>query len=325
MYAKVPIIGSGVPFKDPYRALFPTKDWSAIIVTGEDGHPVSNDCIVYTPQRSVPGVLAIADADAKAEISVRDPKIDTKELDKRSVADILVPGLLMASKVPISRRMLFAGAAALGVSMALPRFARANAIPLFGDDFNRSNGALGSNWQGGYATDLTIVSNVVRTSVVTSNESDGTYVNLIPANQWASLQIPTWPTAGNPKYIWLMLRATAPATVTWYQFTASRDDPAQGVHISKKIAGVETTLAVSTTAPTPWTAGDTLYGEVVGTNLAIYRNGTSLLTASDSAISGVGLAGFGAYIATGTAAEIEADNFMCGKISIPGLTLLGVE
>jgi len=184
------------------------------------------------------------------------------------------------------------------------------------DSFTRSdNTDLGANWDAGYTTRMDLVGNKVRASLVTTNESDETYVSTLPADQWAQITISTWAADANAKYAWLMLRATGPSTLTWYQATIARNEGAFRTQISKKSAGLETSIASENV--TTWAATDILRFRVAGTALQLDRNGSSLLTGSDGTLTGNGRVGIGVYLAAGSAGDVELDNFLAGNIFNP--------
>lgn len=184
------------------------------------------------------------------------------------------------------------------------------------DDFNRSdNTDLGANWDAGYAARMGLANNKVRASITVTDESAETYVTTLPADQWAQFTLATWAADANAKYAWLMLRATAPATRTWYQATVARNAGGFTTQISKKIAGVETSLASENI--TGWAATDLVRFRVGGSSLQIDRNGSSLVTASDGAITGTGRVGLGVYLGAGAVGDVELDSFLAGNIFNP--------
>lgn len=321
MIAKVPIIGTGIPRKDPYRPAWTAPDWSVLIPSDAAGHPLTSDCLVWTSATSVPGVKAISRAEALAEFSTRDPKANRNLIDVVSPIGLLIPGLFAATKNPVSRRMILAVAVGLGIACVLPRWAWAGRKSIVSDNFNRADGGLGANWQGGYGThsSLTIVSNRCRTSITSTEESDGSYIQTLGADQWMQATLAGWTANANVRDTWTMLRAVAAATETWYQSTQARNDTFTS-NLEKRVAGVSTVIA-SENAVT-WAAGDIVLPEVIGTSLTLSRNNASLLTATDSAITGTGRAGLGIYCAT-AANDAEWDDFFAGEYG-GSLPLLGV-
>lgn len=184
------------------------------------------------------------------------------------------------------------------------------------DEFTRAdNTDLGASWDAGYTTRMDLVSNKIRASATVTLESDETYSTVLPAGQWAQFTLATWAADANVKYAWLMLRASAPATMTWYQATIARNDGAFRTQISKKVAGVETSIASENV--TTWAATDLLRFRVEGTALRIDRNGSSLVTGSDGTITGTGRAGLGVYIGAGSVGDVELDSFLAGNIFNP--------
>lgn len=282
MFARVAIVGDGSRF-NPYRPDVAglVDQWQVSIQNDAAGHPLYTDCVVSVPDWKPTDKLArfmMSPAAADALLAKREPKIRVQDFKE------LAPALDLRAVV------LF---------------------ELFRDDFNRANNTdLGASWDAGYTTRMDLVSNRVRVSTTVSNESDETYTVALPANQWAQVTFPTWAADANTKYGWIMLRAAAPATVTWYQATIARNDGAFRTQISKKIAGVET--SISSENSTTWAATDVLRLRVSETSLRLDRNGVSLLTGTDSSIAGSGRAGLGAYLGAGSAGDVEFDDFVCG-------------
>lgn len=181
---------------------------------------------------------------------------------------------------------------------------------LDGDTFNRAdNTDLGASWDPGYYTRLDLVSNRVRVSTVTTNSSTETFTAALPANQWARVALPTWAADAVIRYGWLILRGTAPATATWYQFTIARNGGTFTSQISKKIADVET--SISSENSTTWAASDVLQASVYDLTLRLYRNNVQLLSGTDASITASLRAGLGAYI-DGSAATVEFGDFEVG-------------
>lgn len=190
----------------------------------------------------------------------------------------------------------------------------------FSDNFTRAdNTDVGAVWDNTYTgtSNMQIVSNVVRCTVITSAECDESLnAPTFGQDQFAQTTLTTWSPGANIQYTWIMLRAAAPATITWYQCTASNDTTSGRSVISRKNAGVETSL--TTTNGSTWAASDILRCEVSGGNptvIRLYRNGTQVLTYSDSSpITSTSRVGFGLYIAAGAVTSLELDNFLAGDL-----------
>ena len=187
-------------------------------------------------------------------------------------------------------------------------------IALDQDTFVRANNAdLGASWDAGYSTYLAhkIVSNQVNTTTAVTNESDETYALTLPPNCWAEITLATWSAGANTNYAWVMLRAAAPATATWAQATVARNDGSFTSKLEYRVAGAST--ALTSENATTWAAGDVVRFELIDTTYRMYRNGTLLLSATDSTISGSGRAGFGIYCGT-AGTDVGITPFRCGKI-----------
>lgn len=283
MFAQVKIVGDGTPLFNPYRPDVAglVDQWQASIQVDAAGHPLYSDCLISVPDWKPTSKLSrfmVSPVAADALLSKREARIRVGDFKEVS------PGLDLRAVV---------------------------LYELFRDNFNRANNTdLGASWDAGYATRMDLVSNRVRVSTTVTNESDETYNVASPANQWAQVTFPTWAADANVKYGWIMLRATSPATMTWYQATIARNDGTFRTQISKKVAGVET--AISAENSTTWAASDVLRFRVSETSLRLDRNGVSLLNGTDASISGAGRVGFGAYLGAGSAGDVEFDDFACG-------------
>lgn len=285
MYCKVPIIGTG-EFRDNFRPQLPpgVSQWQAHIPTDGAGQPLFSDCVMAIPDwLPAPSMapFAMSPKAAEALMAARDRQLGNPKLN------FSFPSLEVKAVV---------------------RYYLAS------DDFSRADSTdLGASWDAGYtgATNLQIVSNKVRNTVITTQEADETYNAItLPANTWTQIDLATWSATAVVKYGWVIARAAGPATVTWYQATVARNDGAFTSAIEKKVAGAGTTL--SSENATTWATSDVLRLEVVDSNLRLYRNNGLLLSSTDSAISSAGRAGLGNYIASSGVSEIEFDNFLCG-------------
>lgn len=298
MYAQVPIIGTG-GFRDHYRPqVDPGVDtWQAHIPTDDAGHPLYTDCMISVPfWKAIPASLA---AKAMSPVAVE------QLLRKRNPA---LKGDILQWDPSTFR------------PEAVVRYQLAN------DAFTRADSTdLGASWDAGYsgAANLQIVSNKVRNTVITTQEGDETYnATTLPANAWTQVDLATWSANAVVKYAWVVARAVAPATVTWYQATIARNDGTFTSALEKKVSGTGTTLASENA--TTWATNDVLRIEVVDSGLRLYRNNGLLLSASDSSITTAGRAGMGNYIASSGVGEIEFDNFVCGGFGPLETVLRGV-
>ena len=284
MFASVNIIGDGTPRTNPYRPDVAglVDQWQAIITTDKDGHPLYTDCLVSVPDwkpTSKIARFAVSPQGAAALLAAREPKITLDSIKE------VPPGLdVRASLSPFE---------------------------LGRDDFNRADNAdLGASWDV-YNNSLSLVSNKIRVSATFSVDCNEAISTVLPANQWAQISVSTWPVNADVRYCWVMLRGVTPTTQTYYQYTIARNDGSFTSQLSKKISGVET--SISSENSTSWAAGDVLRGSVYDSTLRLYRNGTQLLSGTDSAITSSLRAGCGAYVGVVTPADtVEMDSFVCG-------------
>lgn len=120
----------------------------------------------------------------------------------------------------------------------------------------------------------------------------------MPADQFAQATVAVAPTDGT-NLIGLAVRGSQTAN-TYYgaHFTNT------GVSIFKIVAGAGTSLASNATT---CIAGDIIKFQIIGTNLTLFKNGVSILTASDSAIT----AGYPGFEGAGTNSSGKFSNFIC--------------
>lgn len=176
---------------------------------------------------------------------------------------------------------------------------------IFTDNFNRANGAIGSNW-----------TNLNGTFGVNANQAKPLTLGADSRAQsvWSGGVI------GNDQYSQAALVNVASyagvvvrgalAAYTCYVAVANGTDSI----IQKFVAGTGTGLASGGPA---FAAGDVIRLEVKGTALTLFKNGNVVLTATDSAIAS-GYAGIAGYSATNRA----VDNWEGGEIAIVSSTLL---
>jgi hypothetical protein len=186
--------------------------------------------------------------------------------------------------------------------------------------FTQADGALGSPWEGGYSEgsatgSLTVVSNRVRASS-TSGDSLMTISTALPNDQWCEVVLTTITGSGAraPRCI---LRANAPGTLNGYEFTALITAGTQKSRIMRWANGQATAGDILTNeTSTTWVSGDVLRAEARGQALTLYRNGTLLLSVTDSTYSG-GRGGIIVYSGT-SAANVEIDNVRFGTFAVAG-------
>lgn len=189
---------------------------------------------------------------------------------------------------------------------------------MFSDDFNRAdNTDLGANWDAGYTalTNLQIVGNEVRTGTVNTDAWETVNAFSPVSGQFAQATIVT---AGNGvnSLASIILRGTAPATITGYEFRASFNAAAAKSSVRRWVGGVSTTLEIVNTG-TNWADGDVLRAEIsFSDRLLMKRGSTIVVSLSDpGGIVAPGRVGAKIFVPTGGAAgDVELDNFSAGDL-----------
>lgn len=161
------------------------------------------------------------------------------------------------------------------------------------DNFTRANApTLGANWSSQTASSFGIVSNAATDQGGFSSAADFWSANTFGANQFASVVITTvnsgnW---GGP-----IVRASNAAN-TYYSFETNGVSGTGNTYIRKNIAGTVTEiLAIATTVAN----GDTLELDISGTTLTAKKNGSTVGSVTDAAISS-GFPGLTCYGGTDT-------------------------
>lgn len=172
------------------------------------------------------------------------------------------------------------------------------------DNFNRTDGGLGSNWTAAYGA-LAILSNQVRPNNV--GDEAGLYWNAdtFAADQYSQA---TYAVAGANDAIGVAVRMSGSgATANYYMAYCD----GATLYLGKVINGVWSQIGATDSG---WAAGDLIRLEVEGTTLRVKRGSTTRLTATDSSISSgsAGLAGYNAFSAG------RIDNWEGGNLSAGG-------
>lgn len=195
----------------------------------------------------------------------------------------------------------------------------------FSDTFTRADGVLTSPWEGGYtqgsaALNLTIVGNKIRVAG-TTNDATMTYNVTLPNDQWCEFTIATMTGSGTraPRCI---LAANAPGTLNAYEFTALVGVSGTKSRIMKWTNGSASApdILVSENSTT-WAATDVLRAEKRGSTLTLFRNGTQLLTTTNTSYTG-GRGGIMNYSGA-SAANVELDNVRFGTFAVAGSDICG--
>lgn len=184
------------------------------------------------------------------------------------------------------------------------------------DEFNRANSTdIGANWDSGYTgfANAQIVGNCLRVVSVGDPETAESYNAITPAaNQWAQVRLKTFNT-GTAGAIFggVLLRAAAPATLTFYWIAAVADPDGTYTVIRRRVAGVETEVSFTEQI---WAQGDYLRVQMLSTGIVVRRNGLQVDSQTDIVI-GSGRVGIYMFVdAASSGADIELDDFRAGNL-----------
>jgi hypothetical protein len=182
---------------------------------------------------------------------------------------------------------------------------------LFSDDFSRADGALGANWADTYTGEDApqIVSQVLNAFSSANRASASVTAISAPNNQWAQVTLAAMNNVGGVQMAQVLLRAAPAPTVTWYELQATIGSGSFTSRIRYRTDASNATTIASENA-TVWAASDVLYGEVQGTTIKLFRNGSQLLSVSDAnlASGAVGLS----INTPGGLIDCQVDNFLAG-------------
>jgi hypothetical protein len=180
---------------------------------------------------------------------------------------------------------------------------------LASDNFNRADGALGSNWTelGSAAGSIVIASNVC----VENSGGDSEFYNAIswPNDCWSQVTIPT-KAATTTNYAGPMVRGNTPGSDNDYRcFNFSGN-----IYIQKRLNGALS----SNLTNAAWTPvnGDIIRLEVSGTALKVFVNNVLVLAASDAGIA-TGNSGF--QVEGSSTSSPTADNWSGGIYVLPNI------
>lgn len=162
---------------------------------------------------------------------------------------------------------------------------------LFSDNFNRSNGPIGSNY-----TDMAGTTNIVSNQCVcsTSPYSFFTWTGSPSADQYIEISSVTVPTS--PQFTALMLRLDLAGGGDWYHL--GWDDNGASIHRYDDAANTQ--LGATFSAPS---AGQTVRFQVVGSTIAVYYDDALITTRTDATYSAAGQ--IGVFSAGGTIDNLE--------------------
>ncbi len=179
------------------------------------------------------------------------------------------------------------------------------------DNFNRSNGGLGSNWTEQNSSSWSVEGNgVVCNSAVecAARYSAGTFAN----DQYAQLKLTTY----NPSWMYLGVTVRASGTNNWYGAYVGGSGSTYELMLFKMVAGTWTQLG--STYSGSWAANDVIRVEANGTTIRALQNGTSRISVTDSALTSgqAGLTGYGPI----DPSLLKGDDWEGGDLSTGGTT-----
>ena len=196
-------------------------------------------------------------------------------------------------------------------------------MALYERNFNEPDTTLGDAWDAGYTLydNFLIVSNSVRSTAVENQASMETLNSpSIGANQWIEVVVNNFTPPASFGGIFLILRAAAPATMTYYFAGIIKNGGSVYTEIWKSVAGTETQLVSVTTYTLA--SGDKLMFAAIADNLLLYKNATLLISARDSAIAS-GRPGVRTNLAIvgdgGALTDVQFDDLRCGDWPPPEL------
>lgn len=192
------------------------------------------------------------------------------------------------------------------------------------DNFNRANETPlsgGGNWSPSFAdANWNLSSNVaVPTNVTTSDSVMHYTAGSWPNDHYSKGNLTVSGTGGGDQGVGLTVRGTTAAT-TYYRAVADHG-ATNNVGITKMVSGVYTNLALVTSS---WTDGATWELDVQGTSLTFKRAGSTILTATDSAIvSGKPGIVLSTHVTSASLDNWEGGNFSSGgSVSLSDSTAL---
>jgi hypothetical protein len=195
------------------------------------------------------------------------------------------------------------------------------------DNFNRANGAIGSNWQYTRLTTWQATPPSIKTNVVVGLAGGANFqtarwvgTGTFTADQYAKGTINGLTYQSNYYRVGVTVRDSgdidAAADCYFVQVFADGPGPNYTTQVGKIVNGTITTLDSTSR---PWTNGDTVELEAEGSTLRAFRNGTQFYTTTDSSIAngkpGITVAGDNALL-------FSIDNWEGGVLSsVPAVNL----
>jgi hypothetical protein len=173
------------------------------------------------------------------------------------------------------------------------------------DNFNRANGALGSNWTSFLPSSSFVAPTITGNQIVGNTATKQNYAfwnaNNFLADQFTQFTA-TSSSTGGPDSVVTTLRMSASGG-----YACSANGASSGGIYTVNSSGTFTSLAAATVA---YAAGDVLRCEAKGTTITLYKNGVSQISATDSTFAS-GAPGFGVYN-NGSGAQL--DNWSGGNL-----------
>ena len=223
-------------------------------------------------------------------------------------ATINVVSATPALRLPASPTALVLGPLASALKLG-PAGPGGTAPGFVTDNFARADGALGSNWAGGYSgfIDGQIVGERVRLASLGQSMIQSWVGTNIGPEQSAQVTLAGWANNFNIDG-GVMLRASAPPTLTAYYVVAQNG--ATTTRILKIVDG-SSSVATQGGAVT-WQQGDRLRATAVGSTISVYRNegATPILTFNDPSPIASGRTGIAGFVSSvGTIIDMQLDDF----------------
>ncbi len=196
--------------------------------------------------------------------------------------------------------------------LLLPRRVTAPLVVL--DNFNRTDGGLGSNWTtlpGGAAPQIS--SNTITSAADGVDRSAGWTTDTFNANQYAEIQA-DFSTGTKFRFVKIICRASTAAD-TYYAFMF---DTTNGYTIRKNVAGVESLVTGSGVLADGSVIGGgliTFRFKVNGSTLEGFKNGVSAYGPfTDTSITATGSPGFMLNMEVAGTGTLSLDNFAAGNL-----------
>lgn len=185
------------------------------------------------------------------------------------------------------------------------------------DDFNRSNQNPMTGWTDISGAGMEVLSNQAGVNSPDGSVNDASvWSTQQTADQEVQATLANSPTAGALEFATLVWRLQSTAAYD-NTYEAEIDEVSSGtkrLRCFKIVSGVYTQLGSTHSS---FSNGDVIVGSAVGTTIQLWQNGNLRVSVTDSAISGAGYIGIGAY----NSAAVRWDNFGGGAPYASSTTL----